>query len=117
MIETPRLRQLRLSDASALFEFPGNPEAMQFTHVDASLKECRQRIAVHERQRRRCGYAPWTAVLKDNGRLIGWGGLYNDPVDPGWSVELGYYFHPDVWGHGYGRELVSAALKEEPMKS
>ncbi len=72
-----------------MFEFLGNPEAMQFTHVDASLKECRQRIAVHERQRRRCGYAPWTEVLKDNGRLIGWGGLYNDPFDPGWVWNWG----------------------------
>lgn len=26
---------------------------MQFTHTDASLKDCRQRIAVHERRRRR----------------------------------------------------------------
>lgn len=114
MIETPRflLRQPRLSDAPALFEFLGDAEAMRLTHVDASLKECRQRIAIHERQRRRHGYAPWTIFLKNNGRLIGWGGLYDDPFDPGWGVELGYYFHPDTWGQGYGSEFVSAALNE-----
>ncbi|SCB26974.1 GNAT family N-acetyltransferase [Rhizobium lusitanum] len=114
MIETARLvlRKPLLSDASSLFEFLGDPEAMQFTHTDASLKDCRQRIAVYERRRRRDGYAPWTAILKSTGRAIGWGGLYDDPFDSGWGVELGYYFHPGAWGHGYGSEFVSAALAE-----
>jgi ribosomal-protein-alanine N-acetyltransferase len=43
-------------------------------------------------------------------RIIGWGGLYNDPFDPGWGVEVGYYFHPSTWGKGYGSELVSACM-------
>lgn len=114
IIETARLilRKPLLSDASGLFEFLGDPKAMQFTHTDASLKNCRQRIAVHERQRRKDGYAPWTVILKNTGRAIGWGGLYDDPFDPGWGVELGYYFHPDAWGRGYGSEFVSATLAE-----
>ncbi|MBP1843698.1 ribosomal-protein-alanine N-acetyltransferase [Rhizobium petrolearium] len=114
MIATERLilRPPRLTDVPALFEFLGDPKAMQFTHVDGSQKECRRRVAAHEWQRRKDGYAPWTAELKESGRIIGWGGLYDDPFDPGWGVELGYYFHPDAWGQGFGSELTQAAMRE-----
>jgi ribosomal-protein-alanine N-acetyltransferase len=114
VIETERLilRKPKLADVPGLFAFLGDPAAMRFTHADASLKACRQRIVMHERQRRKDGYAPWTIVLKDTGGIIGWGGLYDDPFDPGWGVELGYYFHPQAWGRGYGSELAVAALRE-----
>ncbi|TCQ74741.1 RimJ/RimL family protein N-acetyltransferase [Ochrobactrum sp. BH3] len=114
LIETARLilRKPKLSDVPRLFEFLGDPEAMQYTLVDASLKECRQRIAIHEWKRRIDGCAPWTIISKDSNKIIGWGGLYDDPFDPGWGVELGYYFHPDSWGKGYASELASAALEE-----
>jgi hypothetical protein len=32
--------------------------------------------------RRRDGYAPWTVVTKAETRIIGWGGLINDPFYP-----------------------------------
>jgi ribosomal-protein-alanine N-acetyltransferase len=99
-----------LSDVPALFRFLGDPQAMRFTHVDASLRDCRQRVAVHEWLRRRDSYAPWTVVRKNDGQIIGWGGLYNDPFEPGWGVELGYHFDPKAWGHGYASELVAACM-------
>ncbi|WP_210278993.1 MULTISPECIES: GNAT family N-acetyltransferase [unclassified Rhizobium] len=111
-IETIRLllRPSRLSDTPALFQFLGDREAMKHTHVDETQTACRRRIAVHERRRRHDGYAPWTVIRKDDGKIIGWGGLYNDPSDPGWGCEIGYFFHPDVWRQGYASELISAAL-------
>lgn len=111
-IETDRLllRPPRLADVPQLFEFLGDAEAMRFTHVDRSLRQCRRRIAVHERRRRRDGCAPWTVLEKADDRIIGWGGLYIDPFDPGWGIEVGYYFRPDVWGRGYATELVQASL-------
>lgn len=111
-IETERLilRQPLLSDAPKLFEFLGDADAMRYTHVDASLQECRRRIAVHERRRRRDGCAPWTILAKADNRIVGWGGLYDDPFDPGWGVEVGYYFHPQAWGRGYATELVRASV-------
>ena len=108
--ETSRLilRRPRLLDVTALFEFLGDAQAMQHTHVDASLRECRRRIAVHERRRRYNGYAPWTIMAKSDRQIIGWGGLYDDPFDPGWGVEVGYFFHPSAWGLGYASEMVAA---------
>lgn len=111
-VETARLvlRRPALADVPELFEFLGNPQAMRFTHVDASLRECRRRVAVHEWFRRRDGYAPWTVLRKADGSIIGWGGLYNDPFEPGWGVEVGYHFAPEAWGNGYASELVSACM-------
>ena len=84
-LETSRLilRRPRLTDVPALFEFLGDVEAMQHTHAHASQRECRRRVAVHEWHRRINGYAPWTILTKSDGRIIGWGGLYDDPFDSG----------------------------------
>lgn len=41
---------------------------------------------------------------------MGWGGVYEDPFDPGWGAELGYAFRPDAWGRGYATELALASL-------
>ena len=56
-VETPRLilRRPRLANLTALFEFLGNTEAMQHTHTDATLRECRRRVAVHEWHRHQTG--------------------------------------------------------------
>ncbi|MCF3936748.1 GNAT family N-acetyltransferase [Acuticoccus sp. M5D2P5] len=113
MIETERLTLTTptLADVPALYAFLGDPAAMAHTHADTSLAACRRRIAVHERRRRRDGYAPWTVRRRDTGEIIGWGGLYDDPFDPGWGVELAYFFHPSSWGAGYGSELARATMR------
>ncbi len=113
VIETERLLLVkpRLSDVPELFEFLGDPNAMSHTHSDNSLAECRRRIAVHEWKRRSDGFAPWVVRQKGRDKVIGWGGLYDDPFDPGWGIELAYYFHPTAWGKGFGTELSLMALK------
>jgi ribosomal-protein-alanine N-acetyltransferase len=111
-IETTRLilRPPVLADVPMLFQFLGDAEATRYTRCDVSLRRCRRRIAVHEWRRRRDGYAPWTITTKADGRIIGWGGLYDDPFDPGWGVEIGYHFYPAAWGKGYATEMASACL-------
>jgi len=105
--ETARLllRPPRLADAPALFEFLGDATAMRFTTPRASLRDCRRYLAAHERQRRRIGCAPWVVVEKETETTIGFGGLYDDPFDPGWGVEVGYFMAPAAWGKGYATEL------------
>ena len=96
-IETARLtlRHPRLIDVPVLFEFLGDAEAMRHTQVDASLRACRRRIAIHEWHRRHRGYAPWTIISKADGRIIGWGGLYADPFDKAGESKSGISFtHP-----------------------
>jgi ribosomal-protein-alanine N-acetyltransferase len=111
-VETPRLilRRPRLADVPLLFEFLGDGRAMRYTHPDASLRDCRRRVAAHERRRRYDGYAPWTIMTKSTARIIGWGGLYDDPFERGWGAEVAYFFHPSAWGQGYASELVTACV-------
>lgn len=104
------LRSASSADIPMLFQFLGDANAMSHTHVDKTLRECRRRVLVHEWRRRRDGCAPWVAVRREDDKIIGWGGLYEDPLDPGWGCEVGYYFHPEAWGKGYASELVRAAL-------
>ena len=47
-------------------------------------------------------------MAKSDRQIIGWGGLYDDPFDPGWGVEVAYSFHPSAWGQGYASEMVTA---------
>jgi RimJ/RimL family protein N-acetyltransferase len=95
----------------ALFRIMGDPQAMRFTNVQPNLRACRRHIAAHEHQRRRVGCAPWTILEKASGVIIGWGGLYNDPFDPGWGIEVAYLFAPSAWGRGYATELVRFCLE------
>ncbi|MCY0095047.1 GNAT family N-acetyltransferase [Hoeflea ulvae] len=113
MLRTERLilRPARQADVATLFGFLGDAEAMKFTHVDSTLRDCRRRVMVHEWRRRHDGCAPWVVTAREEDRIVGWGGLYQDPFEPGWGFEVGYYFHPDVWGRGYASELVGAALR------
>lgn len=104
------LDHAKLADVPRLFAFLGDADAMRHTHVVRSLKDCRRRVAVHEWCRRRDGCAPWVIRTKSEHRIIGWGGLFDDPFDPGWGIELGYWFDRAVWGQGYASELAAAAV-------
>jgi ribosomal-protein-alanine N-acetyltransferase len=105
------LRRPRLSDAPELLAFLGDADAMRYTFRLASLPECRRHIAGHECQRRKRGFGPWTVRRKADERIIGFGGLYDDPFDPGWGPEVGYHFAPSAWGHGYATELTRHCLE------
>lgn len=112
LTERLSLCRTRPSDVPALFAFLGDAEAMRHTHRFETLRACRRHVAGHEWQRRRHGFAPWTIRSRTDSRIIGWGGVFEDPFDPGWGVELGYWFAPAVWGRGYASELAAASVTE-----
>jgi ribosomal-protein-alanine N-acetyltransferase len=113
-LETERLmlRPPSEDDVTALYAFMGDPRAMAFTHIQRSVSELRHYLAVHEAQRERVGCAPWVVTEKAGGRVVGFGGLYEDPFDPGWGVEVAYFFHPAAWGRGYATELTQFCVAE-----
>ena len=84
---------------------------MRHTHASASRAACAAWHRAYAALESTLGFAPWTAVLRADGRVIGWGGLSIDPFAPGWGIEVSYYFDPAHWGRGYATELVGAALR------
>ncbi|MDE2333614.1 MAG: GNAT family N-acetyltransferase [Rhodospirillales bacterium] len=111
-LETARLilRPPRPRDVAALFAILGNRRAMRHTIPQRTLVACGVYARTHEKQRRRVGYAPWVIITRRDARIIGWGGLYDDPFDPGWGVELAYFLARPAWGHGYASELAAACV-------
>lgn len=114
LIETPQLmlRPFEDGDVDALFAIQGDPIAMQYTFCARTRAESAQHLRAYEGQRSVHGFAPWTAMIKADRRVVGWGGLNIDPFDPRWGIEVGYFFHPAYWGRGLATELVRAALAD-----
>lgn len=83
---------------------------MRYTLHFSTLRDLRRHIAGHERQRRRLGCGPWTILEKASRQAIGYGGLYEDPFEPGWGPEPAYHFAPAQWGRGYASELATYSL-------
>jgi [ribosomal protein S5]-alanine N-acetyltransferase len=112
-LETDRLllRRPCLSDAAGLQSILGDDDAMRYTRRLATLRECRRYIAGHECQRRKLGYGPWLVVEKASREIIGFGGLYDDPFEVGWGIEIGYQFAKTAWGNGYATELTEFCLQ------
>lgn len=111
-ISTARLslRPPEAGDVDPLFAFLGDGEAMRFTSIQPTRDACAAYLIEHERWRDRNGCAPWVVIASESNRIAGYGGLYEDPFDPGWGVEVGYFFAPWAWGRGYASELVAACL-------
>jgi len=112
-LETNRLllRKPLLSDAPDLLDILGNEEAMRLTRRLVGLRACRRYIVAHECQRRKVGYAPWVVLEKVRKAIIGFGGLYDDPFDVGWGIEVSYHFAATAWGKGYATELTRFSLQ------
>jgi len=111
-IKTPQLllRAPEGADVEALFEVLGDPEAMRYTWVAADRDAVAHRLAAFGARFALDGFAPWTAVLRSNRRIVGWGGLNRDPEAPDWGPEVSYFVHPEYWGRGLATELVDASL-------
>jgi [ribosomal protein S5]-alanine N-acetyltransferase len=113
-IETARLtlRSFQDTDVDPLYEIQRDPEAMRYTFRAPSRAEAERRLRAYADLLEELGYAPWTVVLRSESRVVGWGGLNVDPFDPGWGVEVAYFFHPSYWRQGFATELVRVSLRQ-----
>jgi ribosomal-protein-alanine N-acetyltransferase len=111
-VETSRLtlRAFRETDIEPLYRIQSNAQAMRYTYYASSLAAAAQRLHAYAAQQEQLGFAPWTVILRSEGCVIGWGGLNIDPFDPGWGIEVAYFFHPAYWGRGFATELVQASV-------
>lgn len=82
---------------------------MRFTYCSPSREATATFIESYATRFAEDGFAPWTAVLAAEQRIVGWGGLARDPKAPHWGVEVLYFFDPSCWGRGLATELVSAS--------
>ena len=88
----------------------GDPAVMRLTHCHPTPRALRRYLAAHACQRRKTGFGPWTVIETATATIIGFGGLYEDPFDPGWGLEVAYFLAPSAQGRGFARELVAASL-------
>jgi RimJ/RimL family protein N-acetyltransferase len=111
-VETSRLllRAPEPGDIDALYEMQRDAVAMRHTFVARDREATEQFVQSHAQRFDEDGFAPWTAVLKSEGRVVGWGGLNKDPIAPEWGAEIAYFIHPAYQGRGLATEIVHAAL-------
>jgi ribosomal-protein-alanine N-acetyltransferase len=104
------LRPLRPDDVDALAEIYLHPLVATWigphTHDDVA-----QEIAQQAEHQARLGWSFWAVEERATGHFIGDCGL--QPLEHrGPEVELGYEFHPRVWGRGVATEAVCAVMAQ-----
>ncbi len=100
-LRTPRLllRHARPSDVSAMHEILSHPQAMRYwstlPHESLAVTE---RWFEHMLDTEAAGNQ---FAVELDGRLVGRVGMWRPP-------EIGFIFHPDVWGRGIATEALTA---------
>ena len=104
------LRPFIESDIDPLFKIQSDTDAMKYTFAAQNREESAANLVGHANQLQVIGYAPWTVCSRENGRVIGWGGLLEDPFEPGYGTEVAYFFGMEHWGNGYATEVVAESV-------
>ena len=104
-----RLRPLVQDDLDALAEVYLHPLVAEW--IGPRTREDVQREIEHQIEHQSSlGWSFWAVEDRAGGRLIGDCGL--QPLEHrGPEVELGYDFHPSVWGHGLATEAAQAVMQ------
>lgn len=100
--ERLHLRHATMDDVPAMHAILSDPRAMAYwsTLPHATVEQTRDWVKATVDNPPSAGE---DFIVELNGRIVGKVGLYRFP-------EIGFIFHPDVWGRGIAREALSAVL-------
>jgi RimJ/RimL family protein N-acetyltransferase len=104
-----RLRPLERTDLDALAEVYLHPDVARWIgpHTRQGVADEIAHQITHQAD---LGWSLWAVEELATGRLIGDCGL--QPLEHrGPEIELGYDFHPRVWGHGIATEAARAVMR------
>lgn len=111
VIETARLhlRQFTPGDLDDLYPIFSDAEVVKFMKTGAvvSREETASALTSIIKHWEKHGFGRWAVVLKETGKLIGYGGLRSLYGTP----ELVYLLAKPYWGLGLATELAKACLK------
>lgn len=118
IIETERLilRELRLSDAEAMFALDSNPNVHQYlgNNPVTNIDQVHGYINNIRNQYIQNGTGRFAIELKSTGEVIGWAGIKfitepeNNHVN---FYDIGYRLQEQYWRKGYGLEAATAWLE------
>ena len=111
ILETDRLilREMKLSDAEALFEMDSNPMVHQYLWNKplTDISEVHSYIKLVRAQYLQNNIGRFVVILKETNELMGWAGLkfnteiVNNKIN---FYDIGYRLNEKFWGKGYASE-------------
>ena len=111
ILETDRLilREMKLSDAEALFEMDSNPMVHQYLWNKplTDISEVHSYIKLVRAQYLQNNIGRFVVILKETNELMGWAGLkFNTEMVNNKSnfYDIGYRLNEKFWGKGYASE-------------
>lgn len=113
IIRTQRLilRELGPADLDAVWVLFSHPEIVKTTLHSFTRERCSQWIEKLQKDYAARGFSPWGAELQPDRRLIGYCGLDVEYIEGVREVEIGFRFHPSLWGRGLATEAATAVLR------
>lgn len=106
------LRRLQIGDGPAMFAVHGDPATYRYSpatpHPDLATSEEMLRSCIQHWETYGFGY--WAAILKQEEKIIGFGGVEHRVWRDRDALNLYYRFTPHAWGQGYATELARTAV-------